>query len=551
MVPYNDTESYPQEIGKLLNFLQDNATDIIENRNSAVNSLGVLTIQVLSVIPASNSALEQLLEEHGWNNEELRYEYSVVGDGSHGIDYHSLSQALGTLYLAHLAQPEEVEESVSIKRRTRTNSSVAFEDIELTAKRSLLQPDYLYYSFAPSIVFKILASMIAEDTSNRGGIAANSTVVPFALDEKGDEASFQLKPTKSFFFSKSFADYSSDHSADNSGFSDSMSGGGANTIKNSMAKAIANAYTVPSPSPNANANINSNNTTNKNASNSKNGENDTQLSCREADFMGACLLADISGFTKLSASFCKNGSAGLDKLHQATNGLLGNFVRIVYKFHGDVIAFAGDALICVFPIADGEDVKFELKKVCQLASHIGVSCGYMSMGILGGHENKWVYLMNGACISEISSCIDDAGPGEVVVTNEVHNHISNDGLTYAPGTELIVANQMKGSGNYKLIHISSNFGGHIQYSYNRYDGLNLTTNITSAVRLFVPRTVDHGISTGTFLSMSELREVTTLFLKLDTYDPIRNRSPMTLQPFFQMAQKEVAHMGGFMRRVVY
>lgn len=50
---------------------------------------------------------------------------------------------------------------------------------------------------------------------------------------------------------------------------------------------------------------------------------------------GACLLADISGFTKMSARHCQDGSRGLDKLHQATNGFLGALVRTVYSYGGD------------------------------------------------------------------------------------------------------------------------------------------------------------------------------------------------------------------------
>jgi hypothetical protein len=100
-------------------------------------------------------------------------------------------------------------------------------------------------------------------------------------------------------------------------------------------------------------------------------------------FYGTCILADISGFTALASSLCRvnhldsntirsssdstlnasfnktirdylkhstiiNGSYGLDELRSATNIFLGNLVQVVYSFGGDVIEFAGDALICVF-----------------------------------------------------------------------------------------------------------------------------------------------------------------------------------------------------------
>lgn len=52
-------------------------------------------------------------------------------------------------------------------------------------------------------------------------------------------------------------------------------------------------------------------------------------------FYGVSLLADISGFTKLSSNFCLRGSSGLDDLHNVTSGFLGRLVKIIYWFNGD------------------------------------------------------------------------------------------------------------------------------------------------------------------------------------------------------------------------
>jgi hypothetical protein len=63
---------------------------------------------------------------------------------------------------------------------------------------------------------------------------------------------------------------------------------------------------------------------------------------------GVCLLVDISGFTKLSGDFCSLGKAGIDELQLATNGYMGKLVETIYMFGGEIIKFAGDAIICVF-----------------------------------------------------------------------------------------------------------------------------------------------------------------------------------------------------------
>jgi len=72
-------------------------------------------------------------------------------------------------------------------------------------------------------------------------------------------------------------------------------------------------------------------------------------------FQGYFLLADISGFTKLSSQLCAQGSKGLDKLRSITNSSFRSFIDIILVHGGDVIAFAGDALICIFrpPFKEG------------------------------------------------------------------------------------------------------------------------------------------------------------------------------------------------------
>jgi hypothetical protein len=56
---------------------------------------------------------------------------------------------------------------------------------------------------------------------------------------------------------------------------------------------------------------------------------------RRICFTGACMLADISGFSKFSGAMCSKGVSGLDDLREATNGFLGYFVKQVYEYEGD------------------------------------------------------------------------------------------------------------------------------------------------------------------------------------------------------------------------
>ena len=50
---------------------------------------------------------------------------------------------------------------------------------------------------------------------------------------------------------------------------------------------------------------------------------------------GACLLADICGFTKFSGDLCQEGVTGIDKLRRTTSTFLTKFIDTVYFYYGD------------------------------------------------------------------------------------------------------------------------------------------------------------------------------------------------------------------------
>jgi class 3 adenylate cyclase len=105
---------------------------------------------------------------------------------------------------------------------------------------------------------------------------------------------------------------------------------------------------------------------------------------------GVCLLVDISGFTKLSGDFCEMGKSGIDELQLATNGYMGKLVEIIYTFGGEIIKFAGDAIICVFSASFITAVEEPKKK--------------------GGRARRSVYDIKGLNLAGIDENAEDGSP---------------------------------------------------------------------------------------------------------------------------------------------
>ena len=63
----------------------------------------------------------------------------------------------------------------------------------------------------------------------------------------------------------------------------------------------------------------------------------------------ALLLADISGFTAITERLAGRGSGGAEELRGLLDGVFGPLLELIAGTGGDVLKFAGDALLACWP----------------------------------------------------------------------------------------------------------------------------------------------------------------------------------------------------------
>lgn len=183
-----------------------------------------------------------------------------------------------------------------------------------------------------------------------------------------------------------------------------------------------------------------------------------------------CVFSDISGFTKLSDLYNEHGAgvtvAGVNKAHQGAermrtelNRYFGEMINFIVCAGGDVVKFAGDALMAVWRLEDDNGGKlspeaaaeklFAVSEMCiemsakldswiveglarytttansvekshhQLHLHTAVGCGLIERYIVGGYGGgHWLQTLAGPPISQIAECVDQARPGQVVISSE-------------------------------------------------------------------------------------------------------------------------------------
>jgi Adenylate and Guanylate cyclase catalytic domain len=284
-------------------------------------------------------------------------------------------------------------------------------------------------------------------------------------------------------------------------------------------------------------------------------KNVDKLQPYSTNFTGICLLADISDFTRLSGVFCARGKDGLDDLQSATSGYMGSLVDTIYSYGGDVIKFAGDALVCVFKAQENTSLEltcayalqcaWTLKDIStpELSLHVAISCGDICVGQLGGYENRWEYLISGSCLHQLSKCLNDAPKKEVAITPEFYENI----LKIRP-IHMVLSVERQFSGNYLVESINCKIDLPIIEIESELFAYSEDSTLLSQTACYVPRPVTQALMTGSFNFLPELREVTTVFVKWDGYDHVEHKDLMSLQKFFYACQDILSDSGGFLRQ---
>jgi predicted ATPase/class 3 adenylate cyclase len=148
-------------------------------------------------------------------------------------------------------------------------------------------------------------------------------------------------------------------------------------------------------------------------------------------FEGALVIADISGFTRMTEQMARRGRKSVESLRALINGYFDELIDRVDLHGGEVMSFTGDGLIAVWADSDGADLAEQLHHAAacaielahttrdagegRLTVRVGASVGSLRALELGGLHGRRFNLLGGVALNAASIASEAAGPAEVVV----------------------------------------------------------------------------------------------------------------------------------------
>lgn len=148
---------------------------------------------------------------------------------------------------------------------------------------------------------------------------------------------------------------------------------------------------------------------------------------------GAILYVDISGFTTICEQLAERGAEGIDDLSLALNRHFGRLIDAVGRYGGEVVNFAGDALMALW-VATLEDLPDASHRAAHcahvlalghrrnsspdripLSARFGIGAGSLCGTELGGLAGRRHCVLSGDAIGGATRASRQARPGQVVL----------------------------------------------------------------------------------------------------------------------------------------
>ena len=231
-------------------------------------------------------------------------------------------------------------------------------------------------------------------------------------------------------------------------------------------------------------------------------------------FSTAVLYADVAGFTALTELLARRGRVGIEDLSGILNQSFGRLINVVLAHGGDVVKFAGDAVVAVWPTTADLDLAATtmLAAQCGLAlqhcfaadtsaTHLTlrmqIGAGDVQMLYVGGVQGRWESMIIGDALLQTNLLVPQTQAGEVVVSPEAWALVA----ARAVGTPLRAeAVRLQSIAMPQPLPLAL--------------PLPLSPDLEAALRAYVPRAMVARIAAGHNDWLAELRRVSVVFVNL-------------------------------------
>ncbi|MCA9069816.1 MAG: adenylate/guanylate cyclase domain-containing protein, partial [Planctomycetaceae bacterium] len=241
---------------------------------------------------------------------------------------------------------------------------------------------------------------------------------------------------------------------------------------------------------------------------------------REERTSGALLFADIAGFSRLADQLARDNPGGAEELTAILNNFFGHLIDHVVQHGGDVVKFAGDALLAFWPVnccwenltqatlmaaRCGLEIQKQLANYkvgnASLKLRISLVAGDFRILELGGVEGRWDLILTGPPFIDLQNTDRASQVDRVIVSPTAWSHLKAhcEGIPQAEGRVFLT--KISAQADELPLPVSP-----------------IHPKMEAGLRAALPAVVFHRLSAGQRDWMAEVRQVSVMFVNLPGMD---------------------------------
>lgn len=283
-------------------------------------------------------------------------------------------------------------------------------------------------------------------------------------------------------------------------------------------------------------------------------------------YPAAVLFADTSGFTAFTERLAIRGPAGAEELTTILNNHFGQLITLLRAHGGDVVKFAGDALIAVWPSSDeGLDTAIlaaaraglEIQKLLSRGSAVGLYLA-MRLAITGGSLTAGLFgkaphgrpelLLAGEALEQLSPFTGSVRPGEVALSMPAWERVAS----LCEGKEVPAIEGEPPPGIFPppptrpFVRLTRVLEAGLQVQLPPSSHASLEADV---LRPFIPEAIRSRLNAGQLGWLAELRRVTVLFARLPQLPRLMLSEPARAQEVVCTIQRIVSRLEGVVNKL--
>lgn len=261
----------------------------------------------------------------------------------------------------------------------------------------------------------------------------------------------------------------------------------------------------------------------------------------------AMLLTDMQGFTRKVEEAAAGGRDALDRFTFTLDQYFCDLIDLVHASGGDVLAFAGDSMLCIWPCvsdtglrdatraAASAGMQIQKKLDGREETRVGIGAGAIACTLAGGFGGRWELFASGEALSGAAEAERLGLPGQVVLSPTAWRLIEQDGAAALLASGCYVLGQLRGIARLPDA-----------------DAADAAEALPAAPVLhpMLPAVVMHHVAVGQEAWLSELRPVSVVVVGMPGLDIARPEGLADAQRGIRTLQEVFHEFGGSPRCVI-